>query len=146
LDYIDSGKKEGATVHVGGNQHGKVGFFVQPTIFTDVKQDMRIAREEIFGPVAVVMKFKTDEEAIELANDTAFGLAAAVFSQNINRALNVAHSLEAGSVFVNNHNWTEVAMPFGGYKQSGWGRESGEYALKHYTQTKAVHVNLGFRL
>jgi len=146
LGFINTGKQEGATVHTGGEQFGKDGFFIQPTIFTDVKPDMSIATDEIFGPVAVVVKFKTDAEAIELANDTQYGLASAVFSTNINRALTIAHSVEAGTVFVNNYGWLDAGLPFGGYKTSGWGRDLGEYALKNYMQTKAVHVNIGLKL
>lgn len=119
MNYIDIGKKEGATLICGGEQHGPEGFYVQPTIFTDTKPDMRIVREEIFGPVAVIIKFKTDQgsspyhipkyalrlsgaqsEVIEAANNTSYGLAAAVFTKDLNRAINVSNSLEAGSVFV----------------------------------------------
>jgi len=107
---------------------------------------MRIAREEIFGPVGVVVKFKTDEEVIELANDTSYGLAAAVSSKSIDRVLKIAHSLEAGSIYVNYYGAGDSALPFGGYKQSGWGREGGTDGLKNYMQTKAVHVNLGLKL
>jgi aldehyde dehydrogenase (NAD+) len=146
LGYINSGKSDGATVETGGSRHGDDGFFVEPTIFTDVSPSMKIAQEEIFGPVAVVVKFKTDEEVIGLANDTAYGLACAVFTQNIKRALNVAHSLEAGTAFINCYNTMEAPMPFGGYKTSGWGKELGEEALAAYTKIKAVHVNLGMDL
>ena len=100
LGYIESGKQEGAKVITGGARAAGEGYFVQPTIFTDVKPDMKIVREEIFGPVAVIVKFKTEEEVIALANDTVYGLSSNVFTQNINRALRVAHSLEAGSAYV----------------------------------------------
>ncbi|KAG6877040.1 hypothetical protein C0993_010842 [Termitomyces sp. T159_Od127] len=100
MSYIESGKQDGATVHIGGARHGKEGYFIQPTIFTNTKPDMKIVREEIFGPVAVVAKFKTEDEVIETANDTTYGLACNVFSQNISRALRVAHSLEAGTAWV----------------------------------------------
>jgi len=146
LGYINSGKTDGATVETGGLQHGNEGFFVQPTIFTGVSPSMKIAQEEIFGPVAVIVKFKTEEEVIQLANDTAYGLACAVFTQNIKRALNVAHSLEAGTAFINCYNTMEPQMTFGGYKTSGWGKELGEEALAAYTQIKAVHVNVGMNL
>ncbi|KAG6901632.1 hypothetical protein C0995_009800 [Termitomyces sp. Mi166 len=137
MSYIESGKQDGATVHTGGARHGDEGYFIQPTIFTDVKPEMKIVQEEIFGPVGVVAKFKTEEEVIEAANSTTYGLACHIFSQNISRALRVAHSLEAGSAW---------SVPFGGYKQSGIGRELGEYALDTYTQVKAVHVNIGQKL
>lgn len=100
MSYIDSGKQEGANVHVGGTRSGNLGHYIEPTIFTNVRSDMKIVREEIFGPVIVVVKFKDEAEAINLANDTSFGLSSVVLTQNINRALTVAHALEAGSVFV----------------------------------------------
>src|SRR5690349_3438987 len=100
MGYISSGKDAGATVHYGGERHGEEGYFIKPTIFTNVTNDMKIAREEIFGPVGVMIKFKTEEEAIALANDTSYGLSSALFSQNLSRALRVANSLEAGYAFV----------------------------------------------
>ncbi|PPQ79486.1 hypothetical protein CVT24_010143 [Panaeolus cyanescens] len=148
MSYIESGKSEGATLHIGGQQHDPAsgGYFIQPTIFTDCKPDMKIVKEEIFGPVAAVMKFKTEEEAIALANDTSYGLACHVFSMNINRAIRVAHALEAGTAWVNCAQSGDVAVPFGGYKQSGIGRELGQYALDVYTQVKAVQINIGARV
>ncbi|KAG5715104.1 Aldehyde dehydrogenase [Termitomyces sp. T112] len=146
MSYIESGKQDGATVHTGGARHGEEGYFIQPTIFTNVKPEMKIVREEIFGPVGVVVKFKTEEEVIEAANNTMYGLACHIFSQNISRALRVAHSLEAGSAWVNCAQSTDKAVPFGGFKQSGIGRELGEYALDTYTQVKGVHVNIGQKL
>jgi len=143
MGYIESGKNDGAKVHVGGERHGTEGFFIKPTIFTDCKPEMKIVKEEIFGPVAVVIKFKTEEEVIELANDTVYGLGCHIFTQNVNRAVRVAHALEAGSAWVNCAQDTEYNVPFGGFKQSGIGRELGEYALDTYTQVKAVHINLG---
>jgi len=143
MGYIDSGKAEGATVHHGGNRHGTEGYFIEPTIFTDVQPDMKIVREEIFGPVGVVIKFEDEEDVLRQANDTVYGLAAAVFSQNINRAISVAHKLQAGTVWVNCANQLHANVPFGGFKQSGIGRELGEYALHNYTNVKAVHVNIG---
>ena len=100
MGYIDSGKQEGATVHLGGERHGTEGYFIKPTIFTDVKPEMKIVQEEIFGPVGVVIKFEDDEDVILQANDTMYGLAAAVFSKNIDRALQVAHKLKAGTAWV----------------------------------------------
>ncbi|RDB27442.1 Aldehyde dehydrogenase [Hypsizygus marmoreus] len=146
MGYIESGKSEGATIHIGGARQGSAGYFIQPTIFTDVKPDMKIVNEEIFGPVACVIKFKTEKEVIEAANNTIYGLACNVFSENLGRALRVAHSIEAGTAWVNCSQLPEVALPFGGYKQSGIGRELGQYALDMYTQVKAVHVNLGLQL
>ncbi|KAJ7266416.1 aldehyde dehydrogenase [Mycena haematopus] len=143
MGYIASGKESGATVHIGGDRHGTEGYFIQPTIFTNCTPDMKIVREEIFGPVAAIMTFKTEEEVIEAANATEYGLSACVFSENIGRAIRVAHAFESGSTFVNSAQLTECSIPFGGYKASGIGREHGEYALATYTQVKAVHVNLG---
>jgi aldehyde dehydrogenase (NAD+) len=143
MGYIESGREQGATIHVGGERHGNEGYFIQPTIFTDVTAQMKIVKEEIFGPVVAIMKFKDEEEVIKLANDTTYGLAAAVFSQNINRAHRVAHKLRAGTAWINCANMVHPNVPFGGFKQSGIGRELGEYALANYTNVKAVHVNLG---
>ncbi|KAJ7504773.1 aldehyde dehydrogenase [Mycena galericulata] len=146
MGYIESGKADGATVYVGGDRHGTEGYFIQPTIFTDCTPEMKIVKEEIFGPVSAVMKFKTEEEVIEAANATTYGLSACVFSENISRALNVVHALESGSTFVNSAQLLDTAIPFGGYKASGIGREQGEYALATYTQVKAVHVNIGLQI
>jgi aldehyde dehydrogenase (NAD+) len=146
MGYITSGKNDGATVHLGGKQIGQVGYFIEPTIFTECQPDMKIVREEIFGPVACVMKFKTEDEVVEQANDTSYGLAASVFTKDIDRAIRVAHALEAGTAWINCANQTEISMPFGGFKQSGIGSELSEYALKNYTNVKAVHVNIGIRL
>jgi aldehyde dehydrogenase (NAD+) len=146
MSYIDSGKQQGATLLTGGERHGKEGYFIQPTVFTNVKPDMKIAQEEIFGPVVAISKFIDEEDIIHQAHDTMYGLAAAVFSKDITRALNVANRLKAGTVWVNCYNRLNSQMPFGGYKQSGIGRELGEYALSNYTNVKAVHVNLSERL
>ena len=129
LGYIESGKAEGATLQVGGAKAGDAGYFIEPAIFTDVKADMKIVREEIFGPVGVVIKFANEDEVIDQANDTHYGLAAAVFSKHIDRALKIAHRLNAGTCWVNCANTLDTQIPFGGYKQSGIGREAGEYAL-----------------
>ncbi|KAK7441049.1 hypothetical protein VKT23_016833 [Stygiomarasmius scandens] len=146
MGYISSGKADGAHVHTGGERHGNEGYFIKPTIFTDVKADMKIAQEEIFGPVGVVMKFKTEEEVIEMANNTTYGLACGIFTENVSRAIRVAHALEAGTAWVNIYNSIDINVPFGGYKQSGIGREQGEYVLENYTQVKAVHINIGLKL
>ncbi|KAJ7650924.1 aldehyde dehydrogenase [Roridomyces roridus] len=146
MNYIASGKADGATLHAGGERHGTEGYFIQPTIFTDCKAEMKIVKEEIFGPVAAILKFKTEEEVIEAANATTYGLSACIFSENISRALRVAHAIESGSTFVNSAQLIDPAIPFGGYKASGIGREQGEYALETYTQVKAVHVNIGLEI
>jgi aldehyde dehydrogenase (NAD+) len=142
MGYIACGKEEGATVLMGGERHGTEGYFIQPTVFTDVKPGMKIIQEEIFGPVVTVAKFKTEEDIIAMANDTTYGLAAAVFSRDISRALEAAHKIKAGTVWVNCYNKLFPQVPFGGYKQSGFGRELGQYALDNYTQVKSVQVNL----
>lgn len=129
MEHIKSGKEEGATVYEGGERHGENGFFIQPTIFTDVKPNMRISREEIFGPVVVVSKFKDEDDILAQANDSMYGLAAAVFSKDVTTAISTAHKLKAGTVWVNCYNQLHSQTPFGGYKQSGIGRELGEYAL-----------------
>ncbi|KAJ8082691.1 hypothetical protein PM082_008547 [Marasmius tenuissimus] len=146
MGYIDSGKEQGATVHLGGDRHGQEGYFINPTIFTDTRPDMKIVQEEIFGPVGVVIKFEDEDDVVRQANDTVYGLAAAVFSQDINKALNTAHRLKAGTAWVNCANTLNESVPFGGFKQSGIGRELGEYALNNYTAVKAVHVNLGMKI
>ncbi|GAA5911469.1 uncharacterized protein JCM6883_005767 [Sporobolomyces salmoneus] len=141
--HIQSGVDEGATKLTGGERHGEEGYFIQPTIFTDVPRNAKIAKEEIFGPVIVVFKFKDEDDVVEMANDTMYGLAAAIFSQNITRALRTATRVQAGTVWVNNYNMLHSQAPFGGFKQSGIGRELGEYALKNYTQVKTININLG---
>ncbi|KAI7886426.1 aldehyde dehydrogenase [Lichtheimia hyalospora FSU 10163] len=143
MKYIESGKKEGATCYMGGNRIGDKGYFIEPTVFTDVKEDMTIVTDEIFGPVVVVSKFKTLDEVVEKANNSTYGLAAAVFTSNISTSINVANKLEAGTVWVNCYNELDYNTPFGGYKQSGIGRENGEYALDNYYQVKAVKINFG---
>ncbi|KAF8062483.1 aldehyde dehydrogenase [Lyophyllum atratum] len=144
MGYIESGKASGANLHIGGARHGTEGYFVQPTIFTHVKPEMKIVREEIFGPVAVIIKFKTEEEVIEAANNTTYGLSCNVFSQNLSRALRVAHALEAGTAWVNSAQDGSVAVPFGGYKQSGIGRELGEYALEAFPWLICILYNYQF--
>merc|ERR1712113_919230 len=138
LGYIESGKKEGATLMCGGAQEGTKGFYVQPTVFGDVKDDMKIAKEEIFGPVMQCMKFKTIEEAVERANNTVYGLAAGVCSRDIGKAMGIAKQLKAGTVWINCWDQFDDATPFGGYKTSGWGREKSEYALENFTEVKCI--------
>ncbi|KAJ7500767.1 aldehyde dehydrogenase [Mycena galericulata] len=146
MGYIDSGKKQGATVHLGGERFGSEGYYIRPTIFTNTRPDMKIVQEEIFGPVGVLIKFDDEDDVVRQANDTLYGLAAGVFSQNIDRAIRTAHRLQAGTAWVNCFHHFRANVPFGGYKQSGIGREMGEYALHHYTNVKAVHINLGHRM
>ncbi|MEO3387885.1 betaine-aldehyde dehydrogenase [Mesorhizobium sp. CAU 1741] len=146
-DYIDIGKNEGATLHCGGGvpklQGFDGGFFVEPTIFTDVKDEMRIAREEIFGPVMSVLSFSREDEVVTRANDTEFGLSAGVFTQNLPRAHRVIAEIKAGSCWINHYNLAPPELPFGGFKQSGVGRENSLAALSHYSQLKAVYVETG---
>jgi len=145
LRYIDAGRSEGAALVAGGARAdigtGK-GYFVQPTIFADVRPDMTIAREEIFGPVLAAIEFADVDEAIARANDTTYGLAAGVWTRDIKKAHYVARKLQAGTVWVNTYNVYDTAAPFGGYKQSGFGREMSVHALEHYTQVKSVWVDL----
>lgn len=160
MSYIKTGKEEGATVQIGGERHGTQGYYIQPTIFSDVKPDMTIMKEEIFGPVIAMAKFETEEEVIQLANDTMYGLAAGVHTKDLNTAIRVSNELRAGTVWINryvnletqtqktgsadhdSYNMLSHQVPFGGYKQSGIGRELGEAALENYTQHKSVHVRL----
>jgi len=143
MGYIQSGKEEGATLEIGGERHGDKGYFIQPTIFSDVTQDMKIMREEIFGPVCAIAKFKDEEDAIRLGNDSAYGLAAAVHTTDLNTAIRVSNALRAGTVWVNCYNLLHHQLPFGGFKESGIGRELGEAALANYTQNKSVAIRLG---
>jgi aldehyde dehydrogenase (NAD+) len=146
LRYIETAKKEGATLVAGGMRAdigtGK-GYFLQPTVFTGVTPDMTIAREEVFGPVLAAIEFGDTDQAIALANDSTYGLAAAVWTRDIKKAHRVARKLQAGTVWVNTYNVYDTAAPFGGYKQSGFGREMSLHALEHYTQVKSVWVDLG---
>mmetsp|Transcript_3616 Transcript_3616/g.7339 ORF Transcript_3616/g.7339 Transcript_3616/m.7339 type:complete len:501 (-) Transcript_3616:108-1610(-) len=142
LGYIKNGIEEGATLRLGGHRHGNKGYFIEPTIFTDVKDDMVIAKEEIFGPVMSIFKFKTDEEAVKRANTTKYGLAASVISENGARAISTAHQIRAGTVWINTHNSYDAGLPFGGYKESGHGRELGFEAMENYLETKTVMLPL----
>ena len=146
MHYIELGKKEGAEIAYGGKrlQNGelKKGFYVSPTIFTNVKNDMKVVQDEIFGPVLTVMKFREEDEAIELANQTRYGLAAGVFTRDINRAFRITKELRAGILWVNSSQPCFNQLPWGGYKQSGIGRELGRYAVEEYTQLKQVTINL----
>jgi aldehyde dehydrogenase (NAD+) len=143
LGYVELGQKQGATLLSGGHRHGKKGFFVEPTVFDNVKDDMGIAKDEIFGPVVSVLPFTSVEEVVERANNTSYGLAAAVWTKNIDKAHLFAKQVKAGTVWVNCYHVVDTTTPFGGFKMSGQGRENGEAALEHYTETKTVTVKLG---
>ncbi|KAK3110438.1 mitochondrial aldehyde dehydrogenase [Teratosphaeriaceae sp. CCFEE 6253] len=147
LSYIEAGKADGATLAMGGEAYKNVGegkgFFVSPTVFTNVKSSMRVFREEVFGPFVVIVSFTDEEDALAKANDTTYGLGSAIFTKDIVRAHKVARRIEAGMVWINSSQDSDFRIPFGGVKQSGIGRELGEAGLEAYTNKKAVHVNLG---
>jgi len=138
LGYIDLGKKEGAKLLTGGARHGKEGYFIQPTVFGDATDKMTISREEIFGPVQVILKFKTIDEVIERANDTYYGLAAGLCTKSIATAQKCVDGIRAGTVWVNTFHMIKAQSPFGGFKMSGIGRELGEYGLAQYSEVKTV--------
>jgi aldehyde dehydrogenase (NAD+) len=143
LGYVDLGQKQGAQLLTGGRRFGDKGFFVEPAVFDKVRDDMAIARDEIFGPVVTVLPFKGVEEVIDRANSTYYGLAAAVWTRDIDKAHLFAKRVKAGTVWVNCYHVVDTTTPFGGFKMSGQGRENGEAALEHYTETKTVTVKLG---
>jgi aldehyde dehydrogenase (NAD+) len=142
MGYIESGKREGATLACGGERVGDRGYFIQPTVFSDVQDEMKIAREEIFGPVMSIIAFKDTDEVIRRANCTAYGLAAGVWTRDIKKAHAVANGVRAGTVWVNCYHVLDTRAPFGGFKQSGMGRELGEYGLLQYTEVKTVTLKL----
>uniref|UniRef100_A0A0D6QXE9 Aldehyde dehydrogenase domain-containing protein n=1 Tax=Araucaria cunninghamii TaxID=56994 RepID=A0A0D6QXE9_ARACU len=143
MGYIQAGKDAGAKVEIGGNRKGDKGYFIEPTIFSNVSSDMKIMQEEIFGPVCSISKFETEDEVIKSGNETTYGLAAAIHTSNLNTAIRVSNSLKAGTVWVNCYNLLSYQVPFGGFKESGLGRELGKYALANYTQIKSVRIRLG---
>ena len=143
LDYVAIGVQEGANLAAGGARIGSTGYFVAPTVFTGVEHEMRISQEEIFGPVASVIKFDTDDDAIRLANGTSYSLAAGVWSADMSRVHRFAKRLKAGTVWANTYGPTDVRLPWGGARDSGFGREHGEAAIENFTETKTVWINTG---
>lgn len=141
--YLRSGVEQGATALSGGKRHGDSGYFVEPTVLVNTRQDMKVVQEEIFGPVVVAMPFKQlDDQLIRQANDSIYGLAAGIWTSDLGKAHSLANRLQAGTVWVNCYNIFDAALPFGGYKQSGWGREMGAAVLEHYTESKAITVRI----
>jgi phenylacetaldehyde dehydrogenase len=138
LSYIESGKSQGASVVVGGGAPSNAGYYVEPTVLVNVKPHMRVVREEIFGPVLVAQRFDDVNEIASLANDTEFGLAASVWSKDLSTVQRIVPKIKAGTVWVNCHNFLDPNMPFGGYKQSGFGREHGRHGIELYTEIKSV--------
>ncbi len=142
MNYIAVGREEGARIVCGGEALDRPGYYIQPTVFADCNNSMRIVQEEIFGPVLAVVPFDTEEEAVRLANDNEYGLAGSVFTQDVSRAIRVVKQLQAGSISVNTHDAVDVSMPFGGYKNSGLGKDMGKEQLEHFLETKSVIVQL----
>jgi len=140
LNLIESGKKEGAKVECGGERLGSKGYFVKPTVFSNVQDNMRIAKEEIFGPVQQIIKFTTMEEVIERANNTTYGLASGIITSDINKALTFAQAVQSGSVWINCYDAITAQTPFGGYKKSGFGRDLGEESLHEYLEVKTITI------
>ena len=143
LDYIDIGRNEGATVVTGGGRSGDTGYYVQPTVFAGVEHDMRISQEEIFGPVATVIRFTDDADALRIANGTVYSLAAGVWSADIGRVHRFARKLKAGTVWINTYGPTDIRLPWGGTRDSGYGREHGDMAIENFTEPKVVWINTG---
>ena len=138
MRYIEKGKNEGAKLECGGQRHGDRGYFIQPTVFTGVTDEMVIAREEIFGPVMQIMKFKTIDEVIKRANDSEYGLGAGIVCKDIGNAHKIANALRVGTVYINCYDVFDSHTPFGGYKDSGIGRELGPNGLENYMESKTV--------
>lgn len=143
LDYIDIGRKEGASIVTGGERSGERGYYVQPTVFAGVEHQMRVSQEEIFGPVAAVVKFEDDDDAIRIANGTVYSLAAGVWTADVTRAHRFTRALKAGTVWVNTYGPTDIRLPWGGARDSGLGREHGDMAIDNFTEPKAVWINTG---
>jgi phenylacetaldehyde dehydrogenase len=142
LGYMTSGVDAGARAASGGGRVGDRGYFVEPTVLTDTTPDMKVVREEIFGPVVVAIPFGSEEDVIDSGNETSYGLASGIWTRDINKAYRTAHRLRAGTVWINCYSVFDAAMPFGGYKESGWGREMGHNALDNYLETKSVVTQL----
>lgn len=142
MSYIKSGKDQGARVLTGGRRVGDKGYFVEPTVFVDVNDDMKIAKEEIFGPVMSVMKFSNIDDVVKRANNSSYGLGAAVFTRDVSKAHQISRRLRAGTIYVNTYDVFDAALPFGGFKFSGMGRELGSYGLEAYTEVKTVVMNI----
>jgi len=136
--YLDSGRRDGAKAVVGGRKLDRPGYFVEPTVLVDVNPEMKVVREEIFGPVVTAIPFDSPDDVLSFANDTAYGLASAVWTRDISKAHQLAAKLKAGTVWINCYNVFDPVLPFGGYKQSGWGREMGFDAIELYTEVKSV--------
>jgi aldehyde dehydrogenase (NAD+) len=142
LDYVTIGVNGGASLVTGGERVGDRGFFVSPAVFRDVGHEMRISQEEIFGPVVSVIRFEDEADALKKANGTSFSLAAGIWSKNIGRVQRFARDLKAGTVWINTYGYTDVRLPWGGMRDSGFGREHGEAAIENFTEPKAVWMNL----
>jgi len=140
--YLESGFSEGAKAVTGGKRVGDAGYFVEPTVLVNTNPKMKVVQEEIFGPVVTAIPFKSTDDVLPQANDTMYGLAAGIWTKDISKAHAVASKLKAGTVWINCYNIFDAALPFGGYKQSGWGREMGKDALELYTEVKAVCTRL----
>src|SRR5699024_9564991 len=143
--YLRAGIEDGGRALTGGGRHGDTGYFIEPTVFVDVKPEDRVVTDEISGPVVSALRFSDLADAVRQGNDSMYGLAAGVWTQDISKAHKVASRLQAGSVWVNQYNGFDTAMPFGGFKQSGWGRGAGEGAVDLYTQTRTVKMQLARR-